>query len=73
MGRDAAAARIRALGGNVSSSISSKTHYLVCGTDAGSKLAKAQELGVPVLDEAAFIRLVGEAPAAPPADQGTLL
>ena len=73
MGRDAAAARIRALGGNVSGSISSKTHYLVCGSDAGSKLAKAQELGVPVLDEAAFIQLVGEAPAAPPADQGTLL
>ena len=73
MGRDAAAARIRALGGNVSSSISSKTHYLVCGSEAGSKLTKAQELGVPVLDEAAFIQLVGEAPAAPPADQGTLL
>ena len=73
MGRDAAAARIRALGGNVSSSISSKTHYLVCGSDAGSKLAKAQELGVPVLDEAAFIQLVGEAPVAPPVDQGMLL
>lgn len=73
MGRDAAAARIRSLGGNVSSSISSKTHYLVCGSDAGSKLAKAQELGVPVLDEAAFTQLVGEAPVAPPVDQGMLL
>jgi len=57
MGRDEAAAKIRALGGNVSGSVSSKTHYLVCGADAGSKLTKAQELGVPVLEEAAFLKL----------------
>jgi DNA ligase (NAD+) len=69
MGRDEAAAKIRALGGNVSGSVSSKTHYLVCGADAGSKLTKAQELGVPVLEEAAFLALLqggGEAPAASP-------
>lgn len=67
MGRDEAAAKIRALGGNVSGSVSSKTHYLVCGADAGSKLTKAQELGVTVLEEAAFLALLkgsGEAPAA---------
>lgn len=58
MGRDEAAAKIRALGGNVSGSVSSKTHYLVCGADAGSKLTKAQELGVPVLEEAAFLALL---------------
>ena len=59
MGRDEAAAKIRALGGNVSGSVSSKTHYLVCGTDAGSKLTKAKELGVTVLEEAAFLALLG--------------
>jgi DNA ligase (NAD+) len=60
MGRDEAAAKIRALGGNVSGSVSSKTHYLVCGADAGSKLTKAQELGVPVLEEAAFLALLND-------------
>lgn len=60
MGRDEAAAKIRALGGNVSGSVSSKTHYLVCGTDAGSKLTKAKELGVTVLEEVAFLALLKE-------------
>jgi len=49
---------IRAAGGKVSSSISRKTDYLVAGDKAGSKLAKAQELGVTVLDEAAFVKLL---------------
>ncbi len=63
MGRDEAGAKVRALGGNVATSISSKTHYLVCGADAGSKLTKARALGVPVLEEGAFLALLkGENP-----------
>ncbi|MGZ3587321.1 MAG: BRCT domain-containing protein, partial [Candidatus Limnocylindrales bacterium] len=54
---------IRAAGGHAASSVSRKTAYLVAGEHAGSKLAKAQELGVPVLDEDGFKRLLaGEAP-----------
>jgi DNA ligase (NAD+) len=54
---------IRAAGGKPAGSVSKKTDYVVAGESAGSKLAKAQELGVPVLDEAAFRRLLdGEAP-----------
>ena len=49
--RQAAEEAIRAAGGRVSGSVSKKTDYLVAGENAGSKLAKAQELGVPVLDE----------------------
>ncbi|HEX2494807.1 MAG TPA: NAD-dependent DNA ligase LigA [Steroidobacter sp.] len=60
MSRDEASDRITALGGKVSSSVSKKTSYLLVGSDAGSKLKKAQELNVPILDEAAFLRLLGE-------------
>ena len=56
--REDAAARIEAAGGKVSSSVSKKTHYLVAGEEAGSKLEKAKSLGVPVLDEAGLLRLV---------------
>jgi len=56
--REAAAEAIARLGGKVSGSVSKKTHYVVAGTEAGSKLKKAEQLGVPVLDEAAFLELL---------------
>jgi DNA ligase (NAD+) len=60
--RQEAEEAIRAAGGKPGGSVSKKTDYLVAGESAGSKLAKAQELGVPVLDEAGFRRvLAGEA------------
>ncbi len=60
--RQSAEAAIRAAGGKASGSVSRKTDYLVAGENAGSKLAKARDLGVKVLDEAAFRALVGDAP-----------
>ena len=56
--RDQAAERIEALGGKVSGSVSKKTNYVVAGEKAGSKLDKATELGVPILDEAALLSLL---------------
>jgi DNA ligase (NAD+) len=56
--RQAAEAAIRAAGGKPGGSVSRRTDYLVAGESAGSKLAKAQELGVPVLDEAGFLELL---------------
>jgi DNA ligase (NAD+) len=56
--RQSAEAAIRAAGGKAAGSVSRKTDYLVAGENAGSKLAKAQELGVPVLDEEAFKALL---------------
>ena len=61
--REEAEEAIRAAGGKVAGSVSKKTDYVVAGEKAGSKLAKAQELGVPVLDEAGFRALLaGEKP-----------
>jgi DNA ligase (NAD+) len=59
LSRDEAAAAVTALGGKVTSSVSKKTDYLVVGADAGSKLEKARALGVAILDEEAFRRLLG--------------
>ncbi len=58
MGRDEAKERIRLLGGGVSGSVSKKTSYVVAGEAAGSKLADAQKLGVPVLSEAEFLAMI---------------
>lgn len=58
MTREEAKARIEAAGGKVSGSVSGKTDYVVVGAEAGSKLAKAQALGVTLLDEQAFLKLL---------------
>ena len=58
--RHEAAAKIEAAGGKVVGSVSKKTDYLVAGEEAGSKLAKAEKLSVPVLDEAELLRLCGD-------------
>ena len=55
--REVAQDMVRKNGGDVSSSVSKKTSYVVAGAEAGSKLEKAQELGVTILDEAAFLAL----------------
>lgn len=64
LGRDTAKDMLEAAGAKVSGSVSKKTSYVVAGAEAGSKLAKAEELGVPVLDEAGMLALLsGERPA----------
>jgi DNA ligase (NAD+) len=60
MSRDEAGAKIEAAAGKVSGSVSKKTSYVLAGTEAGSKLDKAKELGVPVIDEAEFLRMLNE-------------
>ena len=67
MTRDEAGAALKAMGAKVSGSVSKKTSFVVAGEAAGSKYDKAQTLGVPILDEAALLRILatGEAPDVP--------
>ncbi len=58
MTRDEAAARIKAAGGKVVGSVSKKTSFVVAGEEAGSKLTKAQSLGVPVIDQDAMLAMI---------------
>jgi DNA ligase (NAD+) len=60
MSRDEAGEAVRAAGGKVSGSVSKKTDYVVAGGEAGSKLKKAEELGITILDEAQFLALLKE-------------
>ena len=59
LSREEATAKIEAAGGKVSGSVSKKTHYVVAGEEAGSKLEKAKTLGVAMIDEAELLRLLG--------------
>ena len=61
LSRSQAKALIEAAGGKVSGSVSKKTSYVVAGEEAGSKLSKAESLGVAVLDEAGLQALLAEA------------
>ncbi len=61
--REEATERIARAGGRVTSSVSKKTDYLVAGDSPGSKLEKAERLGVAVLDEAGLLRLLDDTPA----------
>ena len=60
LSRDEAKAKVEANGGKTTGSVSKKTDYLLAGEKAGSKLAKAESLGVAILDEQAFLKLCGE-------------
>jgi DNA ligase (NAD+) len=59
MTREEASAKIESLGGKVSGSVSGNTDYVLAGAEAGSKLDKAQKLGVKIIDEAEFLKMCG--------------
>ena len=59
LSRQQAESLIKQSGGKASGSVSKKTSYLLAGEAAGSKLTKAQALGVPVIDEATFLSMIG--------------
>ena len=58
--RDAAKEKIESLGGNVSTSVSKKTSVVIAGEEAGSKLKKAEELGLEIWDESKFINILSK-------------
>ena len=60
MGRKEATDKILQCGGKAAGSVSKKTDYVLAGENAGSKLAKAQQLGVPVITEEEFLEMIGE-------------
>jgi NAD-dependent DNA ligase len=60
LAREEATARLLALGGAVSESVSAMTSYVVVGRDPGAKQARARRLGVPHLDEAGLLKLIGD-------------
>ncbi len=60
LSRDAARDKLQQLGATVTNSVSKKTNYVVVGSDAGSKLSKAQELGIPILNEDQFLSMLHE-------------
>ena len=59
MSRDEAKAKIEANGGKTAGSVSKKTDYLLAGEKAGSKLTKAESLGIAILDETKFLEMCG--------------
>jgi DNA ligase (NAD+) len=60
LSRDDGKRLVESLGAKAAASVSKRTTYVVAGTDAGSKLAKAEQLGLPILDEAAFLKLLAK-------------
>jgi len=63
LGREELKEMLEAAGGKVSGSVSKKTHFLVAGSDAGSKLDKARELDIAILDEAGVLALLNPSAA----------